>query len=141
MLPVRCGDAERYIIKCWCQGQVTHVIKISAFEGRQPRRDFCRNQIMDRGVGLRENLGIPSPPKASTLISNLRPGCTYCFILYSTNEVDGILRNSPPSNISKPITIPQVKDDNQVGIITYVACVCCRQAGYSLCIYALDVEK
>ncbi len=90
------------------------VMEISASEGRQPRRDFCRNQIMDRGVGLRKNLGLPSPQKASTVISNLRPGCTYCFILYSTNEVDGVLRNSPPSNISKPITIPQGKDEHQV---------------------------
>ncbi len=89
-------------------------MEISASEGRQPRRDFCRNQIMDRGVGLRKNLGLPSPPKASTVISNLRPGCTYCFILFSTNEVDGVLRDSPPSNISKPITIPQGKDEHQV---------------------------
>jgi len=76
------------------------------------RRDFCDNAVVDRGIALRRNLGLPDPRTASTLIHGLAPSVTYHFTVSCVAMVDGELRESPPSLASKPLEIPNVDDDD-----------------------------
>ena len=46
---------------------------------RRHRRDFCANPVIDRGIALRQNLGLPVPDTASTLIHGLTPSVSYHF--------------------------------------------------------------
>ena len=79
---------------------------------RRPRRDFCQNAVIDRGIALRENLGIEQPRAASTLLHGLKPGQTYHFTVSCVSAYDGTdeLRESPPSLMSKPLTMPASDD-------------------------------
>mmetsp|Transcript_37068 Transcript_37068/g.118855 ORF Transcript_37068/g.118855 Transcript_37068/m.118855 type:complete len:705 (-) Transcript_37068:662-2776(-) len=76
------------------------------------RRDFCENAIVDRGIALRQNLGLPVPTTASTLVHGLKPSLTYHFTVSCIAIIDGELRESPQSLPSKPLDVPNVDDDD-----------------------------
>ena len=112
---------------------------------RAPRRDFCDNSVVDRGIALRQHLGISQPLTASTLVHGLRPNIPYVaapllllllllpppllllptsttnspsnsppryqFTLSCIAELDGELRESPPSLMSEPIELPSEADE------------------------------
>ncbi|KAG5178955.1 hypothetical protein JKP88DRAFT_280687 [Tribonema minus] len=113
LLPAHCGAAERYLVKCWSQGQASDVVRTNTGNSLKPRRDFCKHGAMDRGIALRNNLSLQAPRTASTIIHNLRPGREYSFTVSLLAEVDGALQQSPPSAVSKTIYIPKTKDDAQ----------------------------
>ncbi|CAM9451184.1 unnamed protein product, partial [Phaeothamnion confervicola] len=113
LLPTRCGEIDRYLVKCWCNGRVTDVVQTSSSTSRKPRRDFCRNPVVDRGVALRKNLGLPPPRTASVVIHNLIAGQTYSFTVSAVADIDGVLSQSPPSCISKGVLVPLPKDESQ----------------------------
>ncbi|CAM9386779.1 unnamed protein product [Choristocarpus tenellus] len=113
LLPTRCGETERYLIKCWCKSKAREVVRASAAGALEQRRDFCRNQIIDRGIALRKNLSLPQSEAASAIIDGLEPGEFYSFTVSCVAEIDGALRHSPPSCMSKPVFIPSYKEDNQ----------------------------
>ena len=75
---------------------------------RPPRRDFCANEAVDRGVALRRHLNLPPPPCPSTLVHGLAPATTYRFAVSCVCAVDGELRESPPSLRSRPLEVPAV---------------------------------
>ena len=79
--------------------------------GRRQRRDFCKNSVVDRGIALRRNLALPQPRTASTLIHGLSPGVSYHFTVSCISEIDGEIRESPPSLMSKPLDIPSVEEE------------------------------
>ena len=78
-----------------------------------PRAPFlrCARQVVDRGIALRQNLGLHQPTTASTLIHGLIPGVTYHFTVSCIAHVQGALRESPPSLMSKPLDIPSVEEE------------------------------
>ena len=76
---------------------------------RPPRRDFCANEAVDRGVALRRHLNLPPPPCPSTLVHGLAPATTYRFAVSCVCAVDGELRESPPSLRSRPLEVPAVR--------------------------------
>ena len=76
------------------------------------RRDFCDNPVVDRGIALRRNLGLPTPEAASTLIHGLAPATSYHFTVACVAVVDGDLRESPPSLASRPLEVPAVDDED-----------------------------
>lgn len=49
LAPASCGDVERYYVKCWCRGKGKEVIRSKTSTVDVPRRDFCRNQVRQRG--------------------------------------------------------------------------------------------
>mmetsp|Transcript_21059 Transcript_21059/g.32294 ORF Transcript_21059/g.32294 Transcript_21059/m.32294 type:complete len:615 (-) Transcript_21059:88-1932(-) len=78
-----------------------------------PRRDFCHNPVVDRGIALRQNLKLPDPSTASTLIHGLKPSVTYHFTVSCVACANnGELRESPPSLASKPLEIPNLEADD-----------------------------
>lgn len=79
---------------------------------RAPRRDFCGNEAVDRGVALRRHLQLPPPPRPSTLVHGLAPAATYRFTVSCVCAVDGELRESPPSLRSRPLAVPAVDDED-----------------------------
>ncbi len=79
---------------------------------RPPRRDFCANEAVDRGVALRRHLNLPPPPCPSTLVHGLAPATTYRFAVSCVCAVDGELRESPPSLRSRPLEVPAVDEEN-----------------------------
>ena len=79
---------------------------------RRHRRDFCANPVIDRGIALRQNLGLPVPETASTLIHGLTPSVSYHFTVSCVAEIDGEIRESPPSLLSKPLEIPAIDDED-----------------------------
>ena len=80
---------------------------------RPPRRDFCANEAVDRGVALRRHLNLPPPPCPSTLVHGLAPATTYRFAVSCVCAVDGELRESPPSLRSRPLEVPACVEINQ----------------------------
>ncbi|CAM9725620.1 unnamed protein product [Chrysoparadoxa australica] len=113
LLPVVCGSAECVIITCWRNGQATDVVKASSSTSHKARRDFCRNQLVSRGVALRRNLNLRPPKRGSAVIYKLQPGQKYSFTATVVAEINGSLEQSPPSPVSKPITLPLPNDDSQ----------------------------
>ncbi|CAM9136303.1 unnamed protein product [Discosporangium mesarthrocarpum] len=113
LLPTRCGDIQKYYIKCLCKGKAREVVRTSLAGVLEQRRDFCRNQIIDRGIALRKNLSLPQSETASAIINGLEPGEYYSFTVACIAEIDGALRHSPPSGTSRPIFIPSANEEKQ----------------------------
>ncbi|CAM9115178.1 unnamed protein product, partial [Hapterophycus canaliculatus] len=117
LAPAVCGDIERFYVKTWCRGKGKDVIRTKTSTVDVPRRDFCRNQarqgIIDRGIALRKNLCLPQSQTTSIIIHGLQAGETYSFTVSCVAELEGALRHSPPSCMSKPLLIPESKEDHQ----------------------------
>eukprot|EP00953_Heterococcus_sp_UTEX-ZZ885_P041611 21222-Heterococcus_DN1.PRE.5 len=45
-------------IKCWTNGQSKDVVRTNTGMTRKPRRDFCRDGVVDRGIALRNSLSL-----------------------------------------------------------------------------------
>ncbi|CAM9307283.1 unnamed protein product [Ectocarpus sp. 12 AP-2014] len=113
LAPTVCGDVERFYLKTWCRGKGKEVIRTKTSTVDVPRRDFCRNQIIDRGIALRKNLCLPQSQTTSAIVHGLQAGDVYSFTVSCVAEVEGALRHSPPSCMSKPLLIPESKEDHQ----------------------------
>lgn len=50
-------------------------------------------QIIDRGIALRKNLGLPQSETASAIVHGLQAGEYYSFTVSCVAEVDGALRH------------------------------------------------
>ena len=94
----------------WPGPYACHLFTRPAPPGR--RRDFCDNEVVDRGIALRQNLGLPVPTTASTLVHGLKPSLTYHFTVSCIAIIDDELRESRPSLPSRPLEIPNVDDDD-----------------------------
>jgi hypothetical protein len=79
MAKLGCGEVQRYVVRSYVKGMEVEVVHAAVGPGRRQRRDFCSNQVVDRGIALRFNLGLDQPRTASTLIHGLIPGLTYHF--------------------------------------------------------------
>mmetsp|Transcript_17455 Transcript_17455/g.40126 ORF Transcript_17455/g.40126 Transcript_17455/m.40126 type:complete len:1268 (-) Transcript_17455:147-3950(-) len=107
------SEVQRYVVRAYSAGKEVEVVHTAAgpTNRRKQRRDFCKNQVVDRGIALRMNLGLSQPRTTSTLIHGLSPGVTYHFTVSCIAEVQGALRESPPSLMSKPLDIPTADED------------------------------
>lgn len=107
------NDANCYVIMCYSSGVEARVVRTITGNSRKPRRDFCTNGNMDRGIALRRNLCLPPPLAVSAVIHNLRPGQTYSFTVSIVAEVAGKLHQSPPSMMTRSLLVPTIKDDDR----------------------------
>lgn len=124
--PPNVGDIQRYVVRGYADGEeidvkrdVVGVLSRGNKAGTAPpnlclrrRRDFCKNDVVDRGIALRQNLGLPVPVSASTLIHGLTPGLTYNFTVSCIAIIDTEIRESPPSLPSNALDIPAIDDDD-----------------------------
>jgi len=110
----RGGDIQRYVVRGYVKGEEIEVKHnaVGPAVARRHRRDFCANPVIDRGIALRQNLGLPVPDTASTLIHGLTPSVSYHFTVSCVAEIDDEIRESPPSLMSKPLEIPAIDDED-----------------------------
>lgn len=111
MIVTTCGDIQRYVLRSYVKGHEIEIMNSAVGPGRRQRRDFCENNIVDRGIALRRNLGLNQPETTSTLVHGLSPGVTCHFTVSCIAEVQGCIRESPPSLMSNALEIPSFEEE------------------------------
>lgn len=111
MIVTTCGDIQRYVLRSYVKGREIEIMNSAVGPGRRQRRDFCENNIIDRGIALRRNLGLNQPETVSTLVHGLTPGVTCHFTVSCIAEVQGCMRESPPSLMSNALEIPSFEEE------------------------------